>query len=178
VKDDPGTTAGQDRDETPTERLDRQFEDLLQELRVSQAGVQILFAFLLGIAFTPVFAQVDQWQRDVYIATLIVTVVAAILFVGPVSYHRIVFRQKMRGSLVRASNAMAIGGLVCLMLAMVGAVLLAVSVVLGSSWATWTSAGVAVVFVVVWYVFPLVHRWRGNHLDRPGANAVRRQAGG
>jgi len=57
VKDDPGTTAGQDRDETPTERLDRQFEDLLQELRVSQAGVQILFAFLLGIAFTPVFAQ-------------------------------------------------------------------------------------------------------------------------
>ena len=175
---DPGTTAGQDRDETPTERLDRQFEDLLQELRVSQAGVQILFAFLLGIAFTPVFAQVDQWQRDVYIATLIVTVVAAVLFVGPVSYHRIVFRQKMRGSLVRASNAMAIGGLVCLMLAMVGAVLLAVSVVLGSTWATWTSAGVAVVFVVVWYVVPLVHRWRGNHLDRHGANAVRRQAGG
>ncbi len=178
MNDDYGTTAGQDRDETPTERLDRQFEDLLQELRASQAGVQILFAFLLGIAFTPVFAQVDQWQRDVYIATLIVTVLAAILFVGPVSYHRIVFRQRMRGSLVRASNAMAIGGLVCLMLAMVGAVLLAVSVVLGSTWATWTSAGVAVVFVVVWYVFPLVHRWRGNHLDRPGANAVRRQAGG
>lgn len=177
MNDGPGAAANDDRDETPTERLDRQFEDLLQELRVSQAGVQILFAFLLGIAFTPVFERVDDWQRNVYIATLIVTVVAAILFVGPVSYHRIVFRQKMRGSLVRASNAMAIGGLVCLMLAMVGAVLLAVSVVLGSTWATWTSAGVAVVFGVVWYAVPLVHRWRGNHAHRAGGNAVRRESG-
>ena len=70
VPDQADPTAGDGRDETPTERLDRQFEDILQELRVSQAGVQILFAFLLGIAFTPVFADIADWQRDVYIATL------------------------------------------------------------------------------------------------------------
>ena len=132
----PDPPVGDDRDESPTERLDRQFEDILQELRVSQAGVQILFAFLLGIAFTPVFGDIADWQRDVYIATLLATVLAAILFVGPVSYHRIVFRQKMRASLVEASNVMAIPGLAFLMLAMIGAVLLVVSVVLGATWAT------------------------------------------
>ena len=159
---DDDQTNDDGRDETPTERLDRQFEDLLQELRVSQVGVQILFAFLLGIAFTPVFAELDDWQRDVYIATLITTVLAAILFVGPVSYHRIVFRQKMRESLVRSSNVMSIIGLAFLMLAMIGAVLLVVSVVLGLTWAMWTTAGVAVVFLVVWYAIPLSQRWRGN----------------
>jgi len=89
-------------------------------------------------------------------------VLAAVLFVGPVSYHRIVFRQKMRGSLVRASNIMSILGLAFLMLAMVGSVLLVVSVVLGQTWATWITATVAVVFLLVWYVVPLVHRWRGH----------------
>lgn len=162
MPDGPHPTAGDDRDETPTERLDRQFEDLLQELRVSQAGVQILFAFLLGIAFTPAFDGIADWQRDVYVGTLLSTVLAAVLFVGPVSYHRIVFRQKMRGSLVRASNIMSILGLAFLMLAMVGSVLLVVSVVLGQTWATWITAAVAVVFLLVWYVVPLVHRWRGH----------------
>jgi O-antigen/teichoic acid export membrane protein len=150
------------RDETPTERLDRQFEDILQELRVSQAGVQILFAFLLGIAFTQVFAEIADWQRDVYIATLIATVLATVLFIGPVSYHRMVFRQRKRQSLVNASNAMAILGLLFLMLAVIGSVLLVVSVVLGQTWATWTTAGVAVVFLVVWYALPLSHRLRGR----------------
>ena len=158
----PDSTADGERDETPTERLDRQFEDILQELRVSQAGVQILFAFLLGIAFTQVFADIADWQRGVYIATLLATVLAAALFVGPVSYHRIVFRQKMRRSLVEASNTMAIIGLGFLMLAMIGAVLLVVSVVLGQTWAAWITAGVAIVFVVVWYAIPLAHRLRGN----------------
>jgi O-antigen/teichoic acid export membrane protein len=150
------------RDETPTERLDRQFEDILQELRVSQAGVQILFAFLLGIAFTQVFAEIADWQRDVYIATLIATVLATVLFIGPVSYHRMVFRQRKRQSLVNASNAMAILGLVFLMLAVIGSVLLVVSVVLGQTWATWTTAGVAAAFLVVWYALPLTHRLRGR----------------
>ena len=156
----PDPTAGDDRHETPTEQLDRQFEDILQELRVSQAGVQILFAFLLGIAFTPVFGDIADWQRDVYIATLVSTVLAAVLFIGPVSYHRIVFHLHMRAELVRASNLMAILGLVLLMLAMTGAVLLVVSVVLGQTWAIWITAGVATVFLVTWYAIPLHRRWR------------------
>jgi hypothetical protein len=150
------------RNETPTEQLDRQFQDILQELRVSQAGVQILFAFLLGIAFTPAFPEIDDWQRDVYIATFIVTLLAAVCFIGPASYHRIVFRQKMREHLVTASNIMAIIGIFFLMLAMIGSVLLVVSVVLGPVWATWATTGVAIVFVVVWYVLPLVQRFRGK----------------
>jgi O-antigen/teichoic acid export membrane protein len=166
VGDDTGEEPKEGRHETPVERLDRQFDDILQELRVSQAGVQILFAFLLGIAFTPVFADIADWQRDVYIATLITTVLAAIMFIGPVSYHRIVFRQQMRGSLVAASNIMAIIGIFFLMLSMVGAVLLVVSVVLGPTWAAWTTTGVAVVFLVLWYGLPLLRRSQGNQHDR------------
>jgi uncharacterized membrane protein len=149
-----------DRDESPTERLDRQFADLLQELRVSQAGVQILFAFLLGIAFTQRFSDLSDWQRQVFIGTLLCTAVAAILFIGPVSFARIVFRQKLRAELVRFGNAMAIGGLVFLMAAMAGAILLVASLVLGATWAAWLTAGVVVVFLVVWYAIPLAVRWR------------------
>jgi O-antigen/teichoic acid export membrane protein len=166
VDDGTSDDAGDGRNETPVERLDRQFDDLLQELRVSQAGVQILFAFLLGIAFTPVFAEIADWQRDVYVATLIATVLAAIMFIGPVSYHRIVFRQRMREQLVNASNVMAMVGLVFLMLAMVGAVLLVVSVVLGPTWAAWTTTGVAAAFLWVWYGLPLLQRRRGHPRNR------------
>jgi len=149
-----------DRDESHDERLDRQFDDLLQELRVSQAGVQILFAFLLGIAFTQRFTELAEWQRDVFIGTLLCTALAAILFIGPVSYARIVFRKKLRDELVEAGNWMAITGLVFLMLAMVGAVLLVTGFVLGSGWAALLSAGVFCVFLVIWYAVPLSARRR------------------
>ena len=62
---------------------------------------------------------------------------------------------------------MAIAGLFCLMLAMIGAVLLVVSVVLGQTWATWITAGVAIVFVVVWYAIPLGYRMRGHREPKP-----------
>lgn len=153
---DPLAQEDDDRDESPTERLDRQFQDLLQELRVSQAGVQILFAFLLGIAFTPGFDKLADWQRDILVATLVSTALAAILFIGPVSYARIVFRQKLREPLVRAGNWMAISGLVFLMLAMLGAILLVTSVVLGTTWAALLTAAVLIVFLTIWYVLPLL----------------------
>jgi hypothetical protein len=160
VDDQSGTTDG--RNETPVERLDRQFQDLLQELRVSQAGVQILFAFLLGIAFTQAFSNLDDWQRGVYVGTLVATALATVFFNGPVSFHRIVFRRKLRESLVYAANWMAITGLALLLLAMCGAMFLVVTVVLGRTWATWVAAGLFLAFVVVWYAIPLIHRQRGD----------------
>ena len=81
------------RDETDQERLDRNFLELLQELRVAQTGVQILFAFLLSLAFTQRFGVLTRIQRDIYIVALLAAAVAAALFIAPVAWHRVLFRQ-------------------------------------------------------------------------------------
>jgi hypothetical protein len=78
------------RGETEIQAHDRQFGELLQELRVAQTGVQILFAFLLGLAFTPRFADLSGGQQGVYLVTLVLAAVSAALlwFVIPL-VHRI-----------------------------------------------------------------------------------------
>lgn len=86
-----------DRDETPAQRLDRNWGELLQELRVAQTGTQILFAFLLGIAFTPIFARADDFTHRVFAATLVLCGLATGLLVGPVAFHRLVFRRGLKG---------------------------------------------------------------------------------
>jgi uncharacterized protein DUF6328 len=119
------------RGATDVQTVDRQFTELLQELRVAQTGVQILFAFLLGLAFTPRFPDLSRAQQGVYLATLVLSAVSAALLIAPVGYHRIVFRQRLRPQLVTTGHRYAIAGLVLLLLALVGAVQLAASFVLG-----------------------------------------------
>jgi len=150
------------RGETETERLDRNYSDLLQELRVSQAGVQILFAFLLTLAFTQRFRDITLFQRNVYVVTLLCTAAAAALIIGPVSYHRLVFRRRLKPALVTAANRMAIAGLALLFLAMVGSVLLIMDVVLEGGIVGWITAGTAVWYLVLWYAIPLYARITGG----------------
>jgi len=150
------------RRETEGERLDRNYNELLQELRVSQAGVQILFAFLLTLAFTQRFADTTSVQRGVYVTTLLLAATAAALLIAPVAFHRIVFRRQQKDDLVQAANRMALGGLAALLLAMVGAVLLILDVVLGRTPAVLLSALVAAWFVTLWLVLPLTARLRDD----------------
>jgi hypothetical protein len=150
------------RGETELETVDRHFTELLQELRVAQTGVQILFAFLLGLAFTPRFADLGGAQQGVYLATLVLAAISAALLIAPVGYHRTVFRQRLRPQLVNTGHRYAIAGLVLLLLALVGAVQLAASLVVGG-WATLLAAALAGLFVTLWFVIPLVHRVRYHH---------------
>jgi hypothetical protein len=150
------------RGETEDQRLDHNFEDLLQELRVSQTGVQILFAFLLTLAFTNRFAEIDDFQRTVYLVTLLCSAAATALLIAPVSFHRIVFRQRMKDELVTAASRLAMGGLVFLLLALSGAILLITDVVLGGAAAWIITAGAAAWFIAFWYVLPLVGRSRST----------------
>lgn len=150
------------RGETGLESVDRQFTELLQELRVAQTGVQILFAFLLGLAFTPRFPGLSGAQQGVYLVTLVLAAVSAALLIAPVGYHRTVFRQRLRPQLVDTGHRYAIAGLVLLLLALVGAVQLAASLVVGG-WATWLAAALAGLFVLLWFVIPLIHRVRHHH---------------
>ncbi len=144
-----------DRHETEGQRLDRNTDEMLQELRVAQTGVQILFAFLLTIAFQQRFAEVTSFQRTVYVTTLLLVSASTGLLIAPVSFHRIVFRQRQKRTLVAATNRLAIGGLALLLLAVCGAVLLILDFVLGTPVAVICSSAVAVWFVVFWYVIPL-----------------------
>src|SRR3954467_15396100 len=80
------------RNETELERCDRNLVELLQEVRVAQTGVQVLFAFLLAVAFTPRFAQASEFERIDYFVTLIASGAAAMLLIAPTAYHRLLFR--------------------------------------------------------------------------------------
>src|SRR5277367_101040 len=118
------------RAESEASRDDRNLAELLQELRVAGLGVQVLFGFLLGLPFTLKFGQLSTAQRDLYSGEVVLAALATALLVGPVAYHRLVFRQHQKEHLVRIANAMAICGLATVALAISGAVLLIVSYVL------------------------------------------------
>jgi Family of unknown function (DUF6328) len=144
------------RNETETERADRNFNELLQELRVAQTGVQILFAFLLTLPFTQRFGKVDAEQRSMYLGTLLATALATACLIAPVSHHRILFRRRRKPEIVDAANKLAQAGLAFLLLAVIGAVYLIFDVVVGSGLAGVIAGALAAWFVLVWYVQPLL----------------------
>jgi hypothetical protein len=150
------------RNESEAQRLDRNYNELLQELRVAQTGVQIMFAFLLGIAFQQRFSTISDFLRDVYIATLVCAAIAAALFIAPVAVHRALFGRRLKDELVAFTGRVAVAGLVFLALAMLGAVLMIIDFVVGPVAAIIITAAIAIVFAYLWYVLPV--RWR-NRVD-------------
>ena len=148
------TARGYDRDETEAQRLDRNYSEQLQELRVAQTGVQILFAFLLTIAFQQRFAALSSVQRGLYVATLVSATVSAALFIAPVAVHRVFFRRRLKNELVTFTGRAAALGLVFLALTMLGAVLLVVDFVSGALAAWIITAGLACVFAALWFLVP------------------------
>lgn len=148
------TRRGGRRDETRLERYDRNFDELLQELRVAQTGVQILFAFLLTLPFTSRFGSIGGLDKAVYVATLLSSATATALLIAPVSGHRQVFRLGLKPELVRLASRLAKAGLAFLMIAMVGAVFVVLDVVTGLGWAAGLSVATAVLYLVLWYALP------------------------
>jgi hypothetical protein len=146
------------RDESEAERDDRNLAELLQELRVAGLGVQVLFGFLLSLPFTTVFTRLSHGQRDLYLATLVLSAVATALLLGPVAYHRLVFRRGQKEHLVRSANVMAILGLIAVGLAISAAVLLVTSYVAGYLAAALITVCVFAVFGTLWFAFPLARR--------------------
>ena len=146
------------RQETEAERADRNLGELLQELRVAGLGVQVLFGFLLSLPFTTRFTQLSPGQRNLYLATLVLAAVATALLLGPVAYHRLVFRQGEKERLVRAANIMAIAGLATVGLAVSAAVLLVTDYVSSGLTAGLITAFVTCLFAGLWFVLPLARR--------------------
>lgn len=146
------------RDETAEERNDRNLAELLQELRVAGLGVQVLFGFLLSLPFTNRFISLGAGQRHLYLAALVLSAVATALLLGPVAYHRLVFRRGRKEGLVRAANVMAILGLATVGLAVSAAVLLVTGYVGSALTARLITAFVVLMFAGLWFVFPLTRR--------------------
>ncbi len=160
------------RHETPTERLDRNWQDLLQELRVVQTGVQLLTGFLLTLPFQAQFAGIETFQRNAYLITVGCAISATGFLIAPVSLHRLMFRRHLRRRMVAIGHYLALTGLCLLAGAIVGVVLLTFCVVSGDP-AGITAAGLAaLLLVVLWVILPLSvrHRLPETLEDAPGGD--------
>jgi hypothetical protein len=150
-----GADAGDGRDESENERLDRNWNELLQELRVTQTGTQILTGFLLTLAFQPKFAHLDAFQVTVYLTLIALAALSTALGLGPVSLHRTLFRKHRKAEVVKVADRLLQGILLCVGLVITGVVLLIFDVVLGRASGVIAAVATAAVVVLVWLVLPL-----------------------
>ncbi|MFG1923707.1 DUF6328 family protein [Cryptosporangium sp. NPDC048952] len=144
------------RDESAAERLDRNMGELLQELRVAQTGVQILFAFLLTLAFQQRFSEVDKFGRVVYVVALVCSLLSSGFLIAPVGYHRLVFRRAMKEEVVRTANVFALTGMVFLSIALGGALTVILDVMFSKETAMAGGVVALVFLVVLWFAIPWV----------------------
>ena len=152
----PGDPPG--RNETELERCDRNLVELLQEVRVVQTGVQVLFAFLLMAPLTPAFGRLGSVERFEYFTTLALAGAAAILLIAPTAYHRVLFRRGDKAYLVTVANRLTIAGLAAVGMSMVGALVFVTDVLFGG-WAGLAAGLIAGAGCVgLWLVLPLARR--------------------
>jgi hypothetical protein len=151
-----------DRAETETERLDRNWASLLQELRVAQTGVQLLTGFLLILPFQEGFQRLDGVVRVVYLITVSCSLVATALLVGPVGMHRVLFRRHRLDALVAASHGYAIAGLLLLGIALAGVAVMVFYLGSGPVAASIAGGCMLVAVAVFWFVVPLRERTKDD----------------
>lgn len=145
-----------DRHETPTERLDRNWAEILQELRVTQTGIQILTGFLLTVPFQSRFTDLDDDQRAFYLVLVLLAAVTTGLMVAPVSLHRMLFRRRAKSALVTEADRFMRVGLVFLALTVSGVVFLVFDVVTTRPAALTASLALLAGLVGAWFVLPTV----------------------
>ncbi|HEU4997871.1 MAG TPA: DUF6328 family protein [Lapillicoccus sp.] len=145
---------GQERDETATERADRNWNELLQELRVTQTGLQILTGFLLTVPFQQRFGELPEPLRVVFLVALSLAVLSTVLVVAPVASHRVLFRRRAKPELVSSADRLTKAGLTTLALTIVAVVVLVFGFVAGTTAAVIAGAVASVFFVVQWVVLP------------------------
>lgn len=147
-----------DSGETPNARLARNFSELLQELRVEQAGVQILFAFLLAVVFTEAYEEQSTYVRALHLITVLCAAASSALLIAPAVWHRILFRHRRREDILRQANRCALAGSAFLAATMVGTVLIVAEVAVGGWGAKLIGTVTALVFVGLWFVVPSLLR--------------------
>ncbi|MFD5624798.1 DUF6328 family protein [Streptomyces sp. NPDC127072] len=148
------------RDETEEEEADRKWGELIQEIRVAQTGVQILFGFLLTVVFTPRYTQLAQTDKGIYIVTVVLGAAATGALIGPVALHRIVSGRRVKAQAVRWAARLTFAGLVLLLATMTASLLLILRVATHDVYVPWLVAGVVAWYLFSWLVLPLWVRYR------------------
>ncbi|MFK0401711.1 DUF6328 family protein [Microbacterium sp. NPDC090225] len=155
------------RDETPNERADRNWDELLQELRVMQTGTQILTGFLLAVAFQPRFTDMDELQRDLYVVLVALAAIATILALAPVGMHRVFFGRRRKPELVHIAAR-----IVKIDLIVIGALTIGVTTLIIDFTVDRTAGLIALVAAIIavtalWIVLPRVIRRSVRPGDSP-----------
>lgn len=145
---------GGDRDETPEERADRNWSDLLQELRVSQTGVQLLAGFLATLPFQSRFTELDAFQRGWYVGLLALAFATVGVTLAPVAIHRHTFQRHAKPQLVRAGHRLTMAALALIATLLAGIEFLVVDVVYDRTAATWGAVASVAVLAGLLLVLP------------------------
>ncbi|MCJ0906565.1 DUF6328 family protein [Rhodococcus sp. ARC_M6] len=143
-----------DTGESAPVQLARNFNELLQELRVALSGVQILFAFLLAVAFTERYADGPSYIRTIHLVTVILVAISFGLLMAPAVWHRVLFRGGHRERILTIANRFTLCGIGFLAASMTGTVLLITEIAVGGITAIILTAGAAVMFTTLWFVVP------------------------
>ena len=144
------------RDESPEERLDRKWGDILQELRVMQTGAQLTAGFLLTLPFQPSFADLDSFQTRLYLALVLLAALTTALVMTPVAVHRRLSGEKIKERLVVTAHWAMMGVLTCISLLLVGMPVLIFDVVVDRATALSVGGGLGVLLVVLLVVLPFL----------------------
>ena len=155
-----GADGSESAGESHKERLDRELQELLDEVRVAIPGAEVLFAFLLGIAFTERFSSVTTLQRAVYFAVLLLTAAATALLMAPTAYHRLRFRDGDKERMLFTMSRTSVAALVLLCLAVSGTIFLVGDVLYDSAVAGAVSGATFAWFLWFWFGLPLLRRAR------------------
>lgn len=164
------------RNETPAEKLDRNWYELLQEVRVMQTGIQILAGFLLTLPFQQKFAELDGLQITVYLVLVFVSASITALLLSAVNMHRVFFRRHIRLALVDNSDRIIRGAMLFAGLILIGTTWLIFDMVLGRTAAGITAAVLVLLLVLMWVVLPLAIRRK--YADHPGRDRPNGQDSG
>jgi hypothetical protein len=145
---------GDGRTETATERLDRNWDSLLQELRVTQTGTQIIGGFLLAMAFQARFTDLDSYQVTLYLILVVAAALTTALGLGPVSLHRLLFRRHAMEQVVRIGSILVRATLAGVAIVLTGIVLLIFDVVVGRVAGFIAGGGVLLITILLWLILP------------------------
>ncbi len=138
----------------------REQVQLLQGLRVVLPGVQVLFAFLLTVAFTQRFEELNLLNKYVYYATLLCTTVSAALLMAPSVHHRFLWRQGMRERRLVISNILSLAGFLFLVPGMLGVIFVITDLLFSVLVASLVTAVFTVAFILLWFILPILY---SNH---------------
>lgn len=159
---DDDSAPGDGRDESDNERLDRNWGEILQELRVVQTGTQILTGFLLAIVFQQRFTELDAHQLVIYLVLVCMAALATVLALAPVSMHRALFRQRAKEEVVEKGNHLLLATLTVVLLTLAGTALLIFDMVAGLAAGIAAGSAVLVLGLMLWFVRPAFRRMRGR----------------